>query len=174
MARRPIVKYGDPRLRQTSAQVEQVDEEIQRLIDDMEETMFAAPGVGLAAVQVGVLLRVLVIDPDPGNAAEEKRALAFVNPEIVARDGGMVAYEEGCLSLPGFNDTVRRPRLVTVKALDREGKPFTLEADEIQSRILQHEIDHLDGILFVDRLRPIKRDIARRKLKRMLANGEFD
>jgi peptide deformylase len=174
MAKLTIIKYGDPLLREKSAPLESVTDGDRKLIEDMGQTMLEAPGVGLAAVQVGVPRRGLVIDPDAGTEHPQQRAMAFINPEIVETDGGKVAYEEGCLSIPGCEETVKRARLVKVRALDPAGSPFLFEATETQSRILQHEIDHLDGVLFVDRINPIKRDILRRKLRKRVAAGDFD
>jgi peptide deformylase len=131
-------------LRQRAKKVGKVDRSVQRLLDDMLETMRQAPGIGLAANQVGQLVRVIVVEL-------EDTTLQLVNPEIIHRDGEVV-MTEGCLSMPGFEGDVRRPEKVTVRALDRQGKAIKIQADEMLARVLQHEIDHLDGILFVDRL----------------------
>jgi len=141
--------------------VKQVDDALRKLVDDMFETMYAAPGIGLAATQVNVDKRVIVID-----VSEEKdRPLCFVNPEILARDG-VEEMEEGCLSVPGVFETVERADHVRVRALDRDGKPFEMEAGGILAVCIQHEIDHLDGKLFVDYLSPLKRARIRKKLEK--------
>ena len=171
MALREIKKYPDPVLREKAAPVKDVDAAVCRLIDDMVETMHAAPGVGLAANQVGVPLQVAVIDLGD-HAEEEKRhpLVVLINPEIVAQNGTIVA-EEGCLSVPEFTEQVKRAARVTVRAKDRAGKTFEIEADGLMAKALQHEIDHLNGILFIDRLSPIKKSIFRRKLKKALAES---
>ena len=144
MAVLPILTGDHPALRQQARKVGKVDRTIQRLLDDMAETMHEAPGIGLAGNQVGRLLRLIVVDVDD-------HLYQFVNPEVV-RSEGEVVIEEGCLSLPGYYADVRRPEKVTVKALTRQGKPIRLNADGMLARALQHEIDHLNGVLFVDRL----------------------
>lgn len=139
----------------------QVDEKVRRLVDDMFETMYAAPGIGLAATQVNVPLRVLVLD-----VSEERNApRCFVNPEILAREGDE-EMEEGCLSVPGVYDRVRRAERIRVRALDRDGQPFELDADGLLAVCIQHEIDHLDGKLFVDYLSALKRQRIRKKLEK--------
>ena len=159
MARLEILEFPDERLRQKARPVEVVDDDIRRLLDDMLETMYAAPGVGLAATQVNVHKRVIVID-----VSEDKdQPLCLINPEILERDG-VEEQEEGCLSVPGIFEKVRRAERVKVRALDREGKPFELEADGLLAVCIQHEIDHLDGKLFVDHLSPLKRQRIRKKL----------
>ncbi len=160
----PIVKYGDPVLQRLAAPVERFDDALQQLIDNMIETMYAAPGVGLAAPQVGVPLRVCVIDLSVGK--RDGNLMTFVNPEFVTRDG-MQLEEEGCLSVPGFNATVARPSRVAVRALDRTGKAITVEGTALLARALQHEIDHLEGRLFVERLRGIQRDLILRKIRKL-------
>ncbi len=160
---RSILTYGQPILRQEARPVRSIDGELQQLIDDMVETMYAAPGVGLAANQVGSLQRVFVANPsedhDPG------KLLVLINPELVECDGE-IAAEEGCLSIPDFREEVRRARQVLLRGLDRNERPVEIEAQDLLARILQHELDHLNGILFVDRLSPAKRDILLRKLKK--------
>jgi peptide deformylase len=169
MAVREIKKYPDPVLRKKTASVGAIDDNLCRLIDDMVETMHAAPGVGLAANQVGVPLQVAVIDIGIHEEEGKKHPLVvFINPEIVSQDGSIVA-EEGCLSVPDFTEKVKRAARVKVRAKDRAGKTFELEADGLMAKALQHEIDHLNGILFIDRLSPIKKSIFRRKLKKALA-----
>jgi peptide deformylase len=169
MAIREIKKYPDAVLRKRTAPVGVVDEELCRLIDDMVETMHAAPGVGLAANQVGVPLQVAVIDIGSHEEDTKKHPLVvLINPEIVSQEGAVVA-EEGCLSVPEFTEQVKRAARVKVRATDRAGKTFELDADGLMAKALQHEIDHLNGILFIDRLSPIKKSIFRRKLKKALA-----
>jgi len=164
---RPILKYGDLPLHERARAVAELTPEIDRLIDDMIETMYAAPGVGLAAPQVGVPLRLFVVDVSVGR--DPGGLMVFINPDFVERDGTQLE-EEGCLSVPGFNATVVRPMRTVLKGLDREWQPRTVEATGLLARAFQHEMDHLDGTLFVDRLRGIKRQqIVRRihKLQRL-------
>jgi peptide deformylase len=167
---RPIVRYGLPGLHTPAAPVTAFDAPLQQLIDDMTETMYAAPGIGLAAPQVGVLLRVCVIDLSVGKRGGE--LLTLVNPEFIERDG-MQLEDEGCLSVPGFTATVARPSRVVVRALDRHGQPSTTEGSGLLARALQHELDHLDGLLFLDRLRGIKRDVIVRKIRRLQRTGRW-
>lgn len=167
---RPILKYGDDVLHQAAKPVDTITPEVDRIIADMIDTMYAAPGIGLAATQVGVPLRICVIDLSVGR--DPKGLTVFVNPEFVEREG-MQLEEEGCLSLPGFNATVVRPSRVVVKALDRSGTPFEIEGKELLARALQHEIDHLDGTLFVDRLRGIKRDMIVKKIRKLTRSGKW-
>ena len=167
---RPILKYGDELLHDRARPVEAITQEIHRLIDDMIETMYAAPGVGLAAPQVGVPLRILVIDLSVGR--DPSGLIVMVNPEFVERDG-MQLEEEGCLSVPGFNATVVRPSRATVKGLDRAGNEQQREGVGLLARAFQHEIDHLDGTLFVDRLRGIKRDLIVRRIKKLTRAGKW-
>jgi peptide deformylase len=162
MAKLTILEYPDPRLRTRAAPVAKVDGAIRQLIDDMFETMYAAPGVGLAATQVNVHRRVLVVDV----TEDRSRPLAFVNPEIIEREGKTEA-EEGCLSVPGiFDKLTTRAARVVVRALDRDGKPFELEADGLLAVCVQHEMDHLEGKLFVDYLSELKRTRIRKKLEK--------
>src|SRR6266545_187816 len=147
---RPILKYGDTTLHIRASPVEAITLEIDRLIDDMIETMYAAPGVGLAAPQVGVALRIFVVDVSIGRDPDGLHIM--INPEFVERDG-MQLEEEGCLSVPGFNATVVRPSRAVLKGLDRHGEAQRLEGSGLLARAFQHEMDHLDGTLFVDRLR---------------------
>jgi peptide deformylase len=144
--------------------------EIVRLIDDMTETMYAAPGVGLAAPQIGVPLRIFVADISVGR--DPDGLMVFVNPEFVERDGRQIE-EEGCLSVPGFNATVVRPSRVVIRGLDRAGKEHRREGSELLARAFQHEMDHLDGLLFVDRLRGIKRDLIVRRIKKLTRTGKW-
>jgi peptide deformylase len=167
---RPILRYGDRLLHGRAANVVTFDDDLQRLIDDMIETMYAAPGVGLAATQVGVPLRLFVVDLSVGR--DPKGLIVMVNPEFVSRDG-MQLEEEGCLSVPGFNATVLRPARATVRGLDRHGNEQTVEGTALLARAFQHEMDHLDGLLFVDRLRGIKRDLIVRKIHKMTRAGKW-
>ena len=167
---RPILKYGDTSLHQAARNVVQFDDQLQRLIDDMIETMYAAPGIGLAATQVGVPLRVFVVDLSVGRHPD--KLIVMANPEWVEREG-MQLEEEGCLSVPGFNATVVRPSRAVVRGLDRDGEPQTVEGTELLARALQHEIDHLDGVVFVDRLRGIKRDLIVRKISKLKRSGKW-
>jgi len=167
---RPIVRFGSHGLHTPAARVTAFDAPLQSLIDDMIETMYAAPGIGLAAPQIGVPLRLCVIDLSVGKRGGE--LLALVNPEFIERDG-MQLEEEGCLSIPGFSATVPRPNRVVVKAADRDGNERTIEGSGLLARALQHEIDHLDGRLFLDRLRGIKRDIIVRKIKKLQRGGKW-
>ena len=165
---RPILKYGAEGLHDRARPVEAITQEIDRLIDDMIETMYAAPGVGLAAPQVGVPLRIFVIDLSAGRDP----LTVLINPEFVERDG-MQLEEEGCLSVPGFEATVVRPLRAVVKGLDRAGNEQQREGVGLLARAFQHEMDHLDGTLFVDRLRGIKRDLIVRKIKKLTRAGKW-
>ncbi|MCL1634955.1 peptide deformylase [Luteimonas sp. SX5] len=162
MALLPILEFPDPRLRTKAAPVDPsrlADPAFQRLFDDMFETMYEAPGIGLAASQVDVHQRFMVID-----VSEEKdRPLVFINPEILEKDGEQV-YQEGCLSVPGIFADVTRANRIRVRALDRHGQPFELDIDGLLAVCIQHEMDHLDGKLFVDYLSPLKREMVRKKL----------
>jgi peptide deformylase len=167
---RPIVRFGGSGLHAPAAPVAAFDAALQALIDDMIDTMYAAPGIGLAATQIGVPLRVCVIDLSVGKRGGE--LLTLVNPEFVLRDG-MQFEEEGCLSVPGFNATVARPATVVVRAADRTGQERTIEGTGLLARALQHEIDHLDGMLFLDRLRGIKREVIVRKIRKLQRAGRW-
>jgi peptide deformylase len=159
----PIHTYGHPILRQAARAVGDITGDLQRLIDDMVETMYAAPGVGLAANQVGSPHRVFVANPSEDH--DPAQLLVLINPELVESDGEIIA-EEGCLSIPDFREEVRRARRVLVRGLDRNERPIEVEGEDLLARIVQHELDHLNGVLFVDRLSPAKRDILLRKLKK--------
>lgn len=167
---RPILKYGDQVLHDPAKPVEAITPQIDRIVDDMIETMYAAPGVGLAAPQVGVPLRIFVVDVSVGHTPEG--LLVFINPEFVERDG-MQLEEEGCLSVPGFNATVVRASKVVVKGLDRNGSECQIEGTGLLARAFQHEMDHLEGTLFVDRLRGIKRDLIVRRIKKLTRAGKW-
>jgi len=167
---RPIVRYGADVLHQPAAPVEAVTPEIQALVDDMIQTMYAAPGVGLAAPQVGVGVRIFVCDISLGRSAGE--LLTFINPSFVERDG-MQLEDEGCLSAPGFNATVARPSRAVLKGLDRNGEEQTVEATGLLARCFQHEMDHLDGTIFIDRLRGLQKDLIVRKIKKLARAGKW-
>lgn len=169
-----IIKYPDPFLKTRAAPVESVDESTRKLIDDMIETMYHARGIGLAAVQVGDPRRVMVLDvPDDDEKERTKGAnlMALVNPEIVSTDGQTV-YEEGCLSVPGVTADVERAQRLVVRALDREGRQIEFGAEGLLAIAIQHEIDHLDGVLFIDRLSRLKRELVRRKYMKALEAEE--
>ena len=167
---RPLVRYGDAALARPAAPVTTFDATLDRLIDDMVDTMYAAPGIGLAATQIGEPYRVCVIDLSVGRKGGE--LLTLINPEFVDREG-MQLEEEGCLSVPGFNATVARPSRATVRALDRTGQTRTFEATGLLARAFQHEIDHLDGLLFLDRLRGLKRDMIVRRIRKLQRAGTW-
>ncbi|MGV8074941.1 MAG: peptide deformylase [Syntrophobacteraceae bacterium] len=158
-----IRTYPDPVLRRKAEPIEKVDSEIRKLIDDMAETMYKAPGVGLAANQVGMPIRVVVVDLQKSDNREG--LLVLINPKIVSSQGS-ITFEEGCLSIPEFFSNVKRCEEVTVEALDRDEKPLEIAASGLLAVVLQHEIDHLEGKLFIDRLGPITRDIFKRKWKK--------
>ena len=167
---RPILRLGDSILSEPARHVEAITPEIEALIDDMIETMYAAPGIGLAAPQVGLSLRIFVLDISMGR---DPAALhIMINPEFVERDG-MQLEEEGCLSVPGFLATVARPKRVVVKGLNRQGDEHRIEGTGLMARAIQHEIDHLNGCLFVDRLRGISRDLIVRKIKKLARAGKW-
>jgi len=167
---RPILKYGDSVLHEKARVVDAITPDIDRLVNDMIETMYAAPGVGLAAPQVGEPLRIFVVDISIGR--DPNGLMVLVNPEFLERDG-MQLEDEGCLSVPGFNATVVRPVRAVIKALDRDGHERRLEADGLLARAFQHEMDHLEGTLFVDRLRGIKRDLIVRKIRKLSRAGKW-
>jgi len=167
---RPIVKYGEHVLHRQAENVVDMSGDLADLVRDMIETMFAAPGVGLAAPQVGVPVRVFVVDVSGGRSRDG--LLTFINPEFVERDG-MQFEEEGCLSVPGFNATVARPSRVVVKGLDLEGHERVVEGTGLLARAFQHEMDHLDGRIFVDRLRGIQRDLIVRRIRKLTRAGKW-
>ncbi len=164
MAKLPIIILPDPLLRQPSAPVERVDDDLRRLIDDMLETMYDAPGVGLAAVQVGVPRRLLVLDVSDKD--DEKRPIAMINPEIVSLGGEMRIHEEGCLSIPDVRIDIERPGTVTVRYIDRDGTRQEIIADGLLATAVQHEMDHLDGKLIIDFLTRLKRDMIVRRFRK--------
>lgn len=169
MALLDILHFPDPRLRQMCDPVPEVNASIRKLVDDMFETMYAAPGIGLSAIQVNVHQRVLVTD-----VSEQKdQPLVFINPEILEKDGVEV-MQEGCLSVPGFYEDVERAEKIKIKALDRDGNAFTMDADGLLAVCIQHEIDHLDGKLFVDYLSPLKRQRIKAKLEKQKRKGQIE
>lgn len=159
MAKLPILEFPDPRLRTVAKPVEKVDDALRNLVDDMFETMYAAPGIGLAATQVDVHVRLLVLDV----SEDKSRPMVFINPEILSADGHQV-YQEGCLSVPGIYADVKRANQIRVRALDRNGEVFELDADGLLAVCIQHEMDHLAGKVFVDYLSPLKREQVKKKL----------
>jgi peptide deformylase len=162
MTVRPILTAPDPRLQALSTDVEKVDAEIRKLVDDMAESMYAADGIGLAAVQIGVPKRVIVIDLDQKEGKKNPRA--FINPRIIWASEEMAVFEEGCLSVPEIWDDVERPARIKAEYLDLDGKKVELEADGMLATCLQHEMDHLNGVLFIDHLSRLKRSMAIKKL----------
>lgn len=161
MAILDILHFPDPRLRQRAREVDQVDDRLRQLVDDMFETMYQAPGIGLAATQVDVQQRVVVIDI----SQDQDQPQVFINPQILAREG-VEEMDEGCLSVPGIYERVQRAERIKVRALDRDGQRFELETDGLLAVCIQHEIDHLDGKLFVDYLSQLKRQRIRKKLEK--------
>jgi peptide deformylase len=170
MAIRPIITFPDPLLRKVSQPVERIDDDLRRLMDDMLETMYAAPGIGLAAVQVGVPRRLLVIDASEDE--EVKHPLCFVNPEIVSLGSEMRLHEEGCLSIPDVRVDIERPASLIVRYTDREGERRELEASGLLATAIQHEVNHLDGKLIIDFLSSLKRDMVVRKFKKQARTTE--
>lgn len=169
MAILDILHFPDPRLRQRASAVDRVDDQLRKLVDDMFETMYQAPGIGLAATQVNVHRRVLVIDV----SKDQDQPQVFINPEILYKEG-IEEMDEGCLSVPGFYERVQRAERVRVRALDRHGEAFELEVDGLLAVCIQHEIDHLDGKLFVDYLSQLKRQRIRKKLEKQRRLGIDD
>ena len=161
MTIKPLIILPDPVLRELSKPVETVNDDIRRLADDMLETMYDAPGIGLAAIQIGVPRRMLVIDVS--KEGEEKQPLVFINPEIVSTSDARSVYEEGCLSIPDYYAEVERPAPLTVNYVDRDGKSQSVKADGLLATCLQHEIDHLNGTLFIDHISKLKREMVIRK-----------
>ncbi|HEY8567686.1 peptide deformylase [Microbulbifer sp.] len=162
MAKLEILEFPDPRLRKVAEPVTAVTDEHRTLIEDMFETMYDAPGVGLAATQINVHERIVVIDV----SEDQSEPLVLINPEVEVLDPEIHKYDEGCLSVPGFYETVQRPRKIRLKALDRNGEAYALEAEGLLAVCIQHEIDHLDGKLFVDYISPLKRNRIRSKLEK--------
>ena len=166
MALLPVLKYPDPRLHKVATKVERVDEEVRRLISDMAETMYTAPGIGLAATQLDVHRRINVIDIS--DTRDELRT--FINPEILEKSGE-AEWEEGCLSVPGIYEKVQRAQKVRVRALDARGEPYTLEAEDLLAVCIQHEIDHLDGKIFIERLSRLKQQRILSRLKKQMRHA---
>ena len=167
---RPILRYGERILHQPALDVTTFDESLQRLVDDMIETMYAAPGIGLAATQIGVPLRLFVVDLSGGRNVND--VIVMINPSFVEREGTQLE-EEGCLSAPGFNATVVRPARAVLKGLNRHGEEQTVSATGLLARAFQHEVDHLDGMVFIDRLRGIKRDLIVRRIQKLRKTGKW-
>src|SRR4026208_441985 len=170
MSLRPILRYGADVLHQPARPVAEITPDILRLVDDMIQTMYVAPGVGLAATQVGEPLRIFVADVSVGRSSGD--LITFINPEFVEREG-MQLEEEGCLSVPGFNATLARPARGTIKGLTRPGTEQVMEGTGLLARCFQHEMDHLDGTLFVDRLRGLQKDLIVRKIKKLTRTGKW-
>jgi peptide deformylase len=164
-----VVKYGDPVLTKRAEEVTEFDQKLHRLVDDMFETMYGAPGVGLAGPQVGVLKRLFVMDCSGG---KNKQKVALINPVIEIEEGEQVG-QEGCLSFPGIFFDVTRPARLVVKAQDINGEPFTLDVMDLEARCVSHETDHLNGELFIGYLSPLKRDLIKRKIKKRINQGEW-
>ncbi|KQS90436.1 MULTISPECIES: peptide deformylase [unclassified Rhizobium] len=161
MTIKPLIILPDPVLRQLSKPVETIDADVRRLADDMLETMYDAPGIGLAAIQIGVPRQMLVIDVS--KEGEDKQPLVFINPKILASSDERSVYEEGCLSIPDYYAEVERPAEITVEYVDLDGKQLTAKADGLLATCLQHEIDHLNGVLFIDHISKLKREMVIRK-----------
>ncbi len=169
---RKILKYGEPILEQAAEPVTEFDtSELNELITDMWETMYASKGVGLAAPQIGVSKRISVIDISVGE--DESKKVVIINPEISSKEGSQTG-EEGCLSIPGFREPLTRANKVTVRARNEKGEAIELTGEELLARAFQHEIDHLNGVLFISHLSALKRDIIRRKIKKLQKTGEWD
>jgi len=166
-----VLTYPDPFLKKTAKPVENIDEEMQKLIEHMVFTMYDAPGVGLAAMQVGVDKSLIVYDSGMGKE-EERRPEVLINPRIVASEGSVISENEGCLSVPDFRSDVKRFAAVAVEGIDRNGKPVRLERDDFLGVILQHEIDHLNGTLFIDRISSLKRELYKRRIRKQMKSNE--
>jgi peptide deformylase len=170
MALREIITLPDKRLRLKSEPVKAIDKDIRALIDDMFETMYAAPGIGLAAIQIAVPKRVVTMDL--AKKDDPAQPQVFINPEVVWSSDEKATYEEGCLSIPEYYEEVERPQSVRVKFLDRDGKPQEIEASGLLATCLQHEIDHTNGVLFIDHISKLKRDMVLKKFKKAAKRGE--
>jgi peptide deformylase len=170
MAIREILVIPDKRLRLKSEPIKTIDKSVRDLVDDMFETMYAAPGIGLAAIQIGVALRVVTMDLAKKDEPAEKRV--FINPEITWSSDEKSTYDEGCLSIPEFYEEVERPKKVKVKYLDLDGQEHEIEADGLLATCLQHEIDHINGVLFIDHISKLKRDMIVKKFKKAAKRGE--
>ncbi len=165
-----ILTYPDPFLREPTKAVTKIDDQVMMIIEDMAETMYKAQGVGLAAIQAGFDKSIILYDPAPD--AEKRDFHVLINPEIVFSEGEMISENEGCLSVPDFRADVKRSERVIVEALDRNGKPLKFEAEGLLSVIMQHEIDHLKGVLFIDRISALKRQLYKKKRKKALKSEE--
>lgn len=165
-----VVKWPEPVLLRRGDEVTEFGAELKQLVEEMFESMYAAQGIGLAAPQIAISRRIAVVDLSFGKNAKEK--IALINPEVIAYEGRQVE-EEGCLSLPDIREKVQRAARVTVRAQDVTGKFFEVEGDELLARALLHEIDHLDGVLFIDRISRLKRELVNRKIKKLQKNGEW-
>lgn len=172
MAIRPILRYPDPRLREKSKDVTSFDDDLRKVLADMADTMFAANGAGLAAIQIGVPLRLFIVDAAIAGGAETDPPHVFINPEIVSLSDEAQTGDEGCLSFPGIYVPVKRGMRARVRALDAAGQPFEVEGDALFARALQHENDHLLGRLLIDQVGPVKREIIKRKLRKDAAAAE--
>ena len=172
MATREILVIPDKRLRVVSGPVKKIDKDIRALVEDMFETMYAAPGIGLAAIQIGVPQRVVTMDL--AKKDDPKEPQVFINPEIVSRSAEASAYEEGCLSIPEYYEEVARPSAVKVRYLDLDGKQHEVEATGLLATCLQHEIDHLNGVLFIDHISRLKRDMVMKKFKKAAKRTDGD
>ena len=166
MTKLEVLTYPNKFLQQPTKPVENIDEVIQRLVADMAETMYEAPGVGLAAIQVGSDKQVLVYDEKP--AENDRRYGVIINPRIVETEGQIISENEGCLSVPDFRSDVKRAARIVIEGVDRDGKSLSLEADGFLAIVLQHEIDHLNGTLFIDRISALKRELYKRRIKKMM------
>jgi peptide deformylase len=166
MTKLEILTYPNKFLQQPTQPVENIDEDIQKLVADMVETMYEAPGVGLAAIQVGSDKQVLVYDEKP--AENDRRYGVIINPKILETEGQIISENEGCLSVPDFRSDVKRAARIVVEGVDRDGKPLRLEADGFMAIVLQHEIDHLNGTLFIDRISALKRELYKRRIKKIM------
>lgn len=166
----PILKYGSPELRKVSKPIDVFDEELEKLSKNMIETMYGSPGIGLAAPQIGVNIRLVTIDLSVGE--DPSQLIVICNPEIVSSEGEQ-KNDEGCLSIPDFSETVVRPQKLSIKGVNLKGEEIRYDADDLLARCFCHEIDHLDGILFVDRLSPLKRTLIRNKIKKLAKAGDW-
>jgi len=166
----PILKYGSPELRAVSKAVDSFDGELEKIIKNMFDTMYSSPGIGLAASQIGINIRLATIDLSVGEDASKR--IVLCNPEIISAEGEQRA-DEGCLSIPDFSDSIARPLKMVVRCRDANGEEYTIEAEGLLARCLSHEIDHLNGVLFVDHLSPLKRTLIRNKIRKLAKAGEW-
>jgi peptide deformylase len=166
----PILKYGAPELRATSENIDAFSGELEKIVQNLFDTMYGSPGIGLAAAQIGLNLQLATIDLSVGEDASKR--IVLCNPEIISVEGEQKS-DEGCLSIPDFTDTVTRPLKITVRGLDLHGEEFTIDAEGLMARCLSHEIDHMNGVLFIDHLSSLKRTLIRNKIKKMAKAGEW-